>query len=82
MKRGIVKCSYAMLESLLFNNEATIERVVETDDDLARGQVSLVVREHHTLPDVVEGQTIPMVRAVFEKIAFHFEPLSQSEGGE
>ena len=77
MKRGIVKCSKRLLEELLFQGNAKIDRIAETEEDLMNDQVSLLVLDHDSLPDVPEGQVTPIVVAVFEKstTAFHFEEL-------
>jgi hypothetical protein len=82
MKRGIVKCSKQLLEELLFEGKAKIDRVVETDEDVMRDQVSLVVVDHDSLPEVADGQVTPLVVAVFEKstTAFHFEELHPTKG--
>lgn len=77
MKRGIVKVSKALLEELLFQGEAKIERMAETNEDLMKDQVSLVVTGHESLPDVAEGQVTPLCMAIMQKetIGFHFEEL-------
>lgn len=81
MKRGVVKCDKRLLEEMLFQGLAKIERVAETDEDLMCGLVSLVVSGHYSLPEVSEGQITPLVEAVFEKTAFHFRSRDRANDG-